>query len=163
MMPLLKKKSRGRMGRALVYSKWLDSARKYTAFARERILRRKPVSKPEYNQKRHFPRARARIEIAVYNKKTSEQVGRLVDISTEGIMLAGGLRMDVDTIYEFRIKLPVSIYGKHTISFDALCIWSNRDNASSDFRAGFQIIDPTPDLKELLDLMMHSPEFEAPE
>ena len=100
--------------------------------------------------RRKTERIRLNIEIVVYDTATQSRVGRLVDISAEGIMLAGGKPMKINTVYEFRIMLPVSIYGKSEIVFDAHCLWCKKINNSSKYQAGFQLRNATKELKEMI-------------
>jgi hypothetical protein len=110
-------------------------------------------------ERRKTPRNRPSIDIGIYDKATGERVGRLVDISIEGIMLAGGRSMKTNTVYEFRITLPVSIYGKNEIVFNAVCLWCNEVELSSTYQAGFQLQEPSRELKELIDFWMKDPSF----
>jgi hypothetical protein len=107
--------------------------------------------------KRKHPRYRPGIEIGVFDKTTLERVGRLVDISQEGIMLAGGNPMKINTVYELRIKLPVAIYGKNEIAFNAICLWCTKTDDNTGFQAGFQLKEPSRELKELIEFWMKNP------
>ncbi len=113
-------------------------------------------------ERRKTQRIRLCVEIGVFDIKSGERVGRLVDISTEGIMLAGGQPMTINTVYEFRIYLPVSIYGKNEIKFNAICLWSGKDGKTSEHQGGFQIQNPTKELKEMITLWMQTPSMENP-
>ena len=106
------------------------------------------------DDRRKTERIRLNTEIVVYDTTTQIRVGRLVDISTEGIMVAGGNPMKVNNIYEFRILLPVSIYGKSEIVFDAHCLWCQKINNSSKYQAGFQLRGATRELKEMIAFWM---------
>jgi hypothetical protein len=108
-------------------------------------------------ERRKTARIRLTFEVIVYDIKTGERVGHLADISTEGIMLVGGRAMKINNVYEFRITLPVSIYGKTEISFNAVCLWSGKVEKSTKYQAGFQIQNPTKELKEMLKYWMQNP------
>ncbi len=109
------------------------------------------------DERRKTQRLRVGIDIGIYDLATGERVGKLVNISTEGIMLAGGQLMRVNHVYEFRIVLPVSIYGRNEIVFNAICLWCNKSQESPGFQAGFQMRDATPDLKELITFWIQNP------
>jgi len=112
-------------------------------------------------ERRRKTRRRPGINVGVYDKVTGERVGRLMDISIEGIMLAGGRSMKINTVYEFRITLPVSIYGKREIAFNAVCLWCDEVELTSTYRAGFQLQESSPELRELIDLWMQDPPFRS--
>ncbi len=104
------------------------------------------------NEKRRQKRVRAPYDINVYDKRTGRHIGRLVNLSTEGIMLVGGAPMAVNELYECRMTMPVSIYGRSEISFDALCLWCAKVDNSERFQGGFQIKKTRQELRELLHL-----------
>ncbi len=104
------------------------------------------------NEKRKQQRSKAPYEINVYDKRTGRHIGRLVNLSAEGIMLVGGAPMAVNELYECRMTMPVSVYGRNEISFDALCLWCARIDNSQRFQGGFQIKKSREELRELLRL-----------
>jgi hypothetical protein len=105
------------------------------------------------DERRKHRRTRVPYEINVYDKHTGKHIGRLVNLSTEGIMLVGGAPMAVNETYECRMTLPVSIYGRREISFDALCLWCAKVENSQRFHGGFQIQKSREELRELLRLL----------
>jgi hypothetical protein len=100
--------------------------------------------------RRKLRRSRVPYEINVYDKKTGYRIGRLVNLSDEGIMLVGGAPMSVNDIYECRMTLPIAVYGRREISFDALCLWCAKIDNSSRFHGGFQIQKSREEIRELL-------------
>lgn len=108
-------------------------------------------------ERRKTARIRLTPDIGVYDTQTKKRVGNLVDISTEGIMLAGGSAMRINTVYEFRVTMPISIYGKNEIIFNAVCLWCNRTTNPSTYQAGFQLVGNDPALKEMIAIWMKNP------
>lgn len=106
-------------------------------------------------ERRRAPRVSPPIDIGIYDRKTKKRVGRLVDMSAEGIMLAGGNVLIINEIYEFRIFLPVSIYGSNELSFDAVCLWCSREPGAGEYCAGFQLCEAPPEVKDLIHLWMN--------
>ena len=111
-------------------------------------------------ERRKEQRSRAVVNIGVYDLQTKEQVGQLVDMSTEGIMLVGGQKMKLNTVYQFKIVFPIAIYKDREISFTAVCLWSEKDTGDSGYQAGFQLHNVEPDLKKLLKCLIQGPAFE---
>ncbi len=68
-------------------------------------------------------------------------------------MLIGGKPMAVNTTYECRMTLPVSIYGKNEITFDAVCLWSNKIRDTGQYQGGFSINNAPIELRELMKLV----------
>lgn len=76
----------------------------------------------------------------VYHRETEEFIGRLIDMSTKGMLIHAVHEMESDIVYEFRVDLPKSIAGKRHLSFDAECIRCNKSDSSKDnFDIGFKI------------------------
>ncbi len=104
------------------------------------------------HERRKHPRVSIPFQIGVYDKHTGERIGRLVNLSPEGIMLVGGRSMQVNTAYECRMKLPVSIYGKNEITFEAVCLWTDKVKNTGLHQGGFSIKDAPLELRELIKL-----------
>ena len=100
------------------------------------------------------------VNIGVYDLETNDQIGQLVDMSTEGIMLVGGSVMKLNTVYQFKIVFPIAIYKDREISFNAVCLWCDKNPDGSSYQAGFQLRDVDPDLKKLLKCLIQGPGFE---
>ena len=78
----------------------------------------------------------------VFHRETGEFIGKLIDLSTRGMMLQAVINMDAGSIYEFRIDLPKTIAGKRFLSFDAECVWCRESKSSKDnYDVGFQITE----------------------
>jgi len=107
--------------------------------------------------RRKTARIRLTNDIGVFDTQTKTRIGKLVDISTEGIMLASGNPMEINTVYEFRVPMPISIYGKNEIICNAVCLWCNKTNSPSGYQAGFQLVGKDPALKEMIAIWMKSP------
>ena len=63
-------------------------------------------------------------------------------------------------LYEFRIGLPVSIYGKSELCFEAVCLWCNKVSGSSKYQAGFQIRGASREVKDLIKFWVENPSTE---
>lgn len=105
--------------------------------------------------RRKHPRVPAPFEINIYDKNTHVHIGRLVNLSPEGIMLVGGKPMGVNCVYECRMTLPVSIYGKNEITFEAVCLWTDKVKDSDRYQGGFSVKNAPIELRELMKLVLH--------
>lgn len=78
----------------------------------------------------------------VYHRETDEFIGRLVDMSTKGMMIHSVRPMDLGAIYDFRIDLPKSISGTERLSFEAECVRCEESTSSTEnYEMGFKITD----------------------
>ena len=94
------------------------------------------------DERRKGPRKQTDHFFGVYHRETDEFIGKLIDLSTKGMMIQAVLNMDVSSIYEFRIDLPKAVAGKRYLGFDAECVWC-RENTSSNgnYDIGFKITE----------------------
>ena len=97
--------------------------------------------------------------LAVYDRSTEELLGRLVDMSTEGVRLLSIGAIESDAIFQFRVNLPVEIKGSKEIVFDAKSVWSNKDKVSHQYSTGFQILDLSRNEFDKIDLLIHGSLF----
>ncbi len=94
------------------------------------------------DERRKDPRKQTDHFFGVYHRETGEFIGKLIDLSTKGMMIQAVLCMETGGIYEFRIDLPKSVAGKRFLSFDAECAWCRESTSSKEnYDIGFQITE----------------------
>jgi hypothetical protein len=105
-------------------------------------LRRRPrVSIPEHPQ--------------VFDAHSGEPLGQLVNLSTDGLMLAGNHRIQCNTVCQMRIPLVVGD-TQRVISVGAASLWCEDANSSGLHWTGFHIIDISADDQKILDAIVDS-------
>lgn len=89
-------------------------------------------------ERRRAQRKKTNEFFGIYDRETDEFIGKLLYMSTLGIMISAVRSMIPETIYEFRIVLPKPIEELKHFTVDAQCVWC-RPSASSNKRydAGF--------------------------
>ena len=115
--------------------------------------------------KRKAPRKKTNEFIEIHDKETDEFIGKLLDLSTKGMMILAMRSMITQTIYEIRIDLPKPIEGKHNLTFDAECVWCHESASLKEtYNAGFQITEiESEEIKTLQILLDDSLIFDAEE
>jgi hypothetical protein len=83
-------------------------------------------------QKRKSSRVRLVYYLLVFDSKTDELLGHIVDITTEGLKLMSKTPLKPDTVYHLRMMLPDDMGGSKQIIFDAKSQWC-KDKIFSDF------------------------------
>ena len=78
--------------------------------------------------------------LGVYDRTSEKLVGRLVDMTTEGVKLLSVTSLEVDAEFQFRMDLPIEMNGSKEIVFDAKNVWSKQHNVSHEFYTGFKIL-----------------------
>lgn len=70
---------------------------------------------------------------------TGNSIGRIVDITTEGIMLISEEPIAIDISYNLRMEFPKEIFGEERLDFTALSLWCKKDMNPDYYDTGFHI------------------------
>ena len=105
------------------------------------------------------PRRHTNTFLGVYDRSTEELLGRLVNMTTEGVMLLSKDTIESDALFQFRMELPVEIMGSTEIVFDAKSVWSKKDEVSYEYSTGFHIVDLSHKEFDKIDLLINGPLF----
>ena len=92
-------------------------------------------------EKRRLTRKNLIYYLKVVDRRTGTLVGKLADISLEGIMLIHPEPIPVGRTYELRLDLPEHMEVKGPIDFSAQSKWSKKDLNPDFYAAGFQFTD----------------------
>lgn len=79
--------------------------------------------------------------IDIWDALTDEHLGRLVNISSAGLMLMTDQKMVENKLYQLRLTLPQSLSADGEMSFAADCLWVKTLGNEQSSWAGCQIID----------------------
>ncbi len=79
--------------------------------------------------------------LRVFDRNTVQVIGRLVDITREGILLAGEDRVKTGTIFQLRMILPEGLFGKEQLDFDAKSLWCKPDVNPDLSVTGFKFLN----------------------
>ncbi|MCP4633683.1 MAG: PilZ domain-containing protein [candidate division Zixibacteria bacterium] len=106
-------------------------------------------------------RKNKRIHVVSYLKvtesATDETVGRVVDITTEGMRLRSEEPLKEDSALQFRLNMPQSTLGRKAVYFDASVIWCSKPPDSKYFDTGIQLLNvPRRDQLLIEELMMEA-------
>lgn len=97
--------------------------------------------------------------LGVYDRASEELVGRLVDMTTDGVKLLSGQPLEANAEFQFKMDLPVEMKGSKDITFDAVSIWSKQDNVSHEYYTGFQILGLSSKEKQKIEQLIDGPLF----
>ncbi|MCU7906265.1 MAG: PilZ domain-containing protein [Candidatus Thiodiazotropha sp. (ex Epidulcina cf. delphinae)] len=92
-------------------------------------------------EKRHSPRKIADEVLVVSDQITGGQIGRVVNISAEGLMLLSEEPVITGSVYQLDMLLPDSNEGFQRISFGAEAVWCTETSQPDSYWSGFRIID----------------------
>lgn len=104
---------------------------------------------------RSRPRKNTPHLVNVINDDTGRTVGRVVDITADGMMLVTKDHIIPGEDYNFRIVLPVMVHHRTDISLVARAVWSNSDTNPTYSKCGFKFIGLPVEEGFLLEDVMH--------
>ncbi len=81
----------------------------------------------------------------VYDLDTQHQVGNLVDITPEGIMIVSESAAVQGRTIHMRLELTGDVAAKNYMEFHARCKWCREDISPNLYNIGFEILDLAPD------------------
>jgi hypothetical protein len=91
--------------------------------------------------KRKSPRKIADEVLEVADQITSTILGRVVNISAEGLMLLSEEPIVTGSVYQLKMELPHTDSENMQITFGAEAVWSMEASQPESFWTGFRIID----------------------
>lgn len=95
------------------------------------------------DERRKHKRRNSIFYIKVFDNKTGKIVGRLVDITTGGMMLVSERPLKIGTVSKYRMPLPEKIHDVSEITFEAKSVWNGPDVNTDFFDTGFQFVEPS--------------------
>ena len=96
------------------------------------------------SEKRSQKRRNTIYYLEVYDLNTGSLLGRMTDITVEGMMLINERPIAANKTYQCRMVLPKEILGRTNIIFDANCVWSRQARNSDFYEAGFRSLVADP-------------------
>lgn len=93
------------------------------------------------SEQRKTPRKIADEILEVSDQHTNAKLGKVVNISAEGLMLLSSEPIAAGSIYQLDLNLPRLINKHSKISFGAEVVWSTPAAQPGSYWTGFRIID----------------------
>jgi hypothetical protein len=122
-------------------------------------------------EKRLLPRMNVVTHYKITESNADKDLGRVTDISTEGMRLQGPESLEVNTTSTFEMTVPQEDNTNDSLLFDARVIWSRESSTPGMYDTGIrmwsissddrnclqQIVDSIPDGQQQLEELLHSP------
>jgi hypothetical protein len=113
-------------------------------------------------EKRRLPRKRPDVALQVTDAMTGEIVGRLGNVSMDGMMLVAHGPIVEDGLYQFLFHLPDAHGRLHPIEVGVHESWIEAASTRDQVWAGFRFIDISADDERLLrEWLMHADDFQG--
>lgn len=107
---------------------------------------------------RRSQRKRAQRAIQVNNAMTGDAIGRIGNLSIDGMMMVASQPMRENALFQFTFHLPNTATGElHNVEIGVHEQWVEAANVPGQFWAGFRIIDISPEDYNVLYDWVNSP------
>ena len=104
---------------------------------------------------RNRPRKNTPHLVRVMEADSSRVIGRVVDITSDGLLLMSESPIEIGRQLRIRIVLPVMVNNRTDVELDAEIVWSKQDPNPSYFQAGLKFLNLAGDDGFLLENVMH--------
>ena len=95
-------------------------------------------------ERRKYNRNKIKFFSRVYDRKTKQLIGYLVDLSSNGAMLISQTRLLPQEILHLQMDLPEN-FNKSHLFLTGQIVWSEKDGISDLFKTGVQWINTSPE------------------
>lgn len=96
------------------------------------------------SEKRKFSRVHLIYYLRLFDRKTGELIGNLVDLTTEGLQLISETPIEPGKILEIRMEFPEELYGQQQIPINAEVVWCDHQLDPDLFSVGCRLLPVTP-------------------
>ncbi|UUD65625.1 PilZ domain-containing protein [Pseudomonas seleniipraecipitans] len=93
------------------------------------------------NDRRQHSRYQATSLLEVFEQHSGRYLGRVADISSDGLMLCGPVPQPADTLVECRLVCSTPLDGVSELHFISDCLWSRGGEPGQQCWSGYHIID----------------------
>ncbi len=108
------------------------------------------------NERRRNTRKKASYYIQVIDRSAEQPAGKLVDISTTGMMLSSNTPIESEKTFQLGVTLPDAFEGERPILVDAKSIWCKRNAHTSFWETGYRLHNATEDTVESINRAMNN-------
>lgn len=111
-------------------------------------------------ERRKQSRQRLMSETVVLDANTGELLGRIGNLTTEGLMLRSDQALDIDYTYALQIRLPDEVGGRAELNLEARSLWSQRAVDPTYFATGFEILNVDEEDRKVLEILIEDAVFQ---
>jgi hypothetical protein len=111
------------------------------------------------NDKRKNPRHKLRDYPIAYDRILGMMIGRVLDLSTNGLRMIIDSPIEKLTQIKCRLQLPEEIDGVNQVLIDIRCVWCKKNTVHGAFEAGFSFLNPSEGTLRLFHKFLESAEM----
>lgn len=94
---------------------------------------------------------RSLFRIKIYEQKTGELVGYVIDVSDSGLRMRSDIAIPPGETRNYRIKTRKNENENIEINIHVNCIWSQENFSTGHIESGFTLLAPNDDYKNLVE------------
>jgi Tfp pilus assembly protein PilZ len=84
------------------------------------------------------------MELNIYDNKTDEYIGKMVNLSVGGMLILGDKRLEVGGVYHIKIPFDKTVNGRVNFDIQTKCVWCTDAMGLSRYSIGLQFMDDSP-------------------
>ena len=111
------------------------------------------------NNKRKHERFMVSAYIGVFDFKTDQLLGGLVDMSNDGLQIVGEEPCKEGLTHKLRVEMHKEICGTKSLLLHANSVWCTKRNVGNLYVTGFQLLNIDEDTSKRINLLMQSSAF----
>jgi hypothetical protein len=96
------------------------------------------------SEKRKFDRIHLIHYLRLFDRKSGDLIGNLVDLTSEGLQLISEKEIAPGKLLEIRMEFPEDVDGEHEIQLNAQAVWCDHQLDPDLFSVGCKLIPVTP-------------------
>lgn len=108
------------------------------------------------SEKRNLPRRELIFYLKTTDLLTGQELGRMIDIHSEGLLLMSLKPLELGKEYMAGIELPKSLQASSTthVGIKAKCVWLKRSRVAPYTEHGLKITEKTPESERTIDRLI---------
>ncbi|MDR2340492.1 MAG: PilZ domain-containing protein [Deltaproteobacteria bacterium] len=108
------------------------------------------------SEKRNMERRELIYYLKVRDVATDKELGRMVDIHREGLLLMGDRKLQAGKEYNISIEMPKAMMdqGIKNVGLKAVVMWAKNSQTTSFLENGLKFIDPSTDAQRTIDKLI---------
>ena len=95
------------------------------------------------DDRRKFKRRLLIHNLDVFDSESGEPIGKIVDLTPEGMMLVSSRPVDADSMLGLSVELPSELFTAKRVNFTAIVHWCRHDINPDLFDIGLEFTDVT--------------------
>ena len=106
------------------------------------------------DKRRKFKRHALPQPVKVVNSANSEPLGTVVNMSQDGLLIAGRQALEVDHLYQLELQFSEPFMGINHIKIGVDCLWNDAAQEGHLYWSGCHMIDYSPQDAEIIKEML---------